>query len=397
MTETTIRTLLVIPVYNHGATLKDTVNRALATGLEVLVVDDGSTDQGLAAVKDLPCRTQRLEPNQGKGAAIMAAAETAVELGYDAILTVDADGQHDPAAAVTLLEAVQEEWPVLVLGNRIMEKDSVPRSSLFGRSFSNFWVRLETGLSLPDTQTGMRLYPVRELRNLSFGTSRYDFEIESLVRLSWAGVPIRSVSVPVHYPDEDKRISHFDRFRDNVRLTLLHTRLVSRALVPLPHRRLVKKKEPDQDLSLFLHPVRLFRQLLKEHATPTQLAAAAWVGIFLGAVPLIGMHTVAIIYVCHRLYLNKMAAVAASQLCMPPVVPIICIQTGYYLRHGAFLFELSRETLVDQIWERLWEYLLGSLVVGPLLGLVAAAVVYAAVRYYRGQKNSRRIGHASAD
>ena len=108
--------------------------------------------------------------------------------------------------------------------------------------------------------------------------------------------------------------------------------------------------------------------LLKEHATPLQFATAIWMGIFLGALPLIAIHTITIIYVCHKLHLNKMAAVAASQLCMPPVVPIICIQAGFFLRHGVFLIDFNKDTLVLQIGERLWEYLIGSLVVGPVLG-----------------------------
>ena len=108
-------------------------------------------------------------------------------------------------------------------------------------------------------------------------------------------------------------------------MTLLHTLLVTRALIPWPHKKLVKKKALDEQLSLLRHPVKLFKRLLQEHATPGQLATAAWMGVFLGALPLIGIHTVVIIYVCHMLHLNKMAAVASSQLCMPPLVPVICI------------------------------------------------------------------------
>ena len=235
--------LVVIPVYNHGKTLREIAEKALQTGFEVLVVDDGSTDNGMSTISDLGCLTHSLPVNSGKGTAILTGAGIASEKGYDAIITIDADGQHDPASIPLLAEETKRLWPVIVLGNRCMNKENVPRSSLLGRSFSNFWVRLETGWSLPDTQSGMRLYPVRELLLLSLHTSHYDFEIESLVRGAWAGIPIRSVSIPVHYPPTDKRISHFDTLRDNARLTLLHTRLVTRALFPWPHKQLVQKKK----------------------------------------------------------------------------------------------------------------------------------------------------------
>lgn len=386
MNEKQQKILIVIPVYNHGDTLRAVTEKSLRTGYDVLVVDDGSTDGGAENLSGLDCKINTLTPNRGKGAAILAGARIAAERGYDGIITIDADGQHDPASITELVVEAAQDWPALVIGDRQMDKDKVPRSSLFGRSFSNFWVRLETGHTLPDTQSGLRLYPVKELLQLAIRCRRYDFEIESLVRLSWAGVPIRSVTVPVHYPTGGERISHFHQLKDNTRLTILHSTLVTRALIPWPHKKLVKKKAHEEQPNLFRHPVTLFKKLLQEHATPGQLATAAWMGVFLGALPLIGIHTVVIIYVCHMLHLNKMAAVASSQLCMPPLVPIICIQAGYYLRHGAFLLDFTRETLVVQVGERLWEYLLGSLIIGPFLGFTVAAATYLTIRYFRTWK-----------
>jgi uncharacterized protein (DUF2062 family) len=383
--------LVVIPVYNHRETLRDVTIQSLRTGLDVLVVDDGSTDCGLESLQGLTCLIHTLTPNQGKGAAILAGAAIAAERGFDGIVTFDADGQHEPASIRGLIEKTAEQWPALVIGNRTMVAEGIPRSSLFGRSFSNFWVRLETGCVLPDTQSGLRLYPVRELLRLSIRTRRYDFEIESLVRLAWGGIPVHSVPVPVHYPPSDERISHFHRLWDNTRLSMLHTMLVIRALFPWPHTKLAPKKAGDEQPNLLLHPVRLFKKLLMEHATPSQIATAAWMGVFLGALPLIGIHTVVILYVCHMLHLNKMAAVAASQICMPPVVPILCIQVGYCLRHGELLLDFTRETLVVQIGERLWEYLLGSLIIGPLLGFAMAAASYFTIRFFRNRKTVQTV------
>lgn len=367
--------LLVIPCYNHGQTLAQVVTAAQAVGWQVLVVDDGS-DQP-ARSEELGCQVVRLASNRGKGAAILAGATVARDQGFRALLTLDADGQHDPADGLLLVALAQTRWPALVIGNRRMDGEHVPGASLFGRAFSNFWVRLETGLTLPDTQSGMRLYPVAELCRLSFFTRRYDFEIESLVRLAWGNIPILSTSIAVHYPPAHERISHFHQLRDNARLSLLHTVLVLRALWPWPHQRLAAAPVKGGP-SLLFHPVRLFKALLRQHTTPLQIGAAVWLGIFMGALPLIGVHTIAIIYVCHKLHLNKMAAVAASQLCMPPLVPFLCIQIGFFLRFGRLLTEFSMETLVHQLGFRLWEYLLGSLVLGPLLGLLVGLASYGA-------------------
>lgn len=373
-----INVLLVIPLYNHAETLRDVVVKALSTGLAVLVVDDGSTDEGLAKVSDLDCHTVQLQKNMGKGEAIKAGAKFAAEHGFSAILTIDADGQHDPLEAEKLIvEAGQHSSPTVVIGARQMIQDTVPDSSHFGKKFSNFWVRLECGEELADTQSGMRLYPVKELLALTLNRSRYDFEIEVLVKLVWSGVAVRSVDVSVHYPSPEERVSHFDKFIDNVRLSRLHTMLVLRRLVPFPHKQLVPKdKQPKEPVVVVKNPWKTLKNLCLESSSPLWLAVAVWFGLFLGALPLIACHTVVIIYVAYRFHLNKIAAVAASQFCMPPLVPALCIEVGYYLRTGEFLLDLSWERWLLEVHHRLWEWLLGSLIVGPVLGFIGGALVY---------------------
>ncbi len=374
-----LKILIVIPVYNHGSTLPSVVKSTLATGYEVLVIDDGSNDNCLDAISDLKCFSIRFNQNRGKGKALLQGALKAAELGYDTIISIDADGQHNPADLSLLVEKARYcKEPALVIGSRKMVQKTVPRSSHFGKEFSNFWVQMECGMELADTQSGFRLYPVRELLQLKLTRTRYDFEIESLVKLAWAGVEIVSVPVTVHYPPADKRISHFHKFKDNLRLTVLHTQLVLRRLLPWPHQKLVNK-EPIQKIvreTVSRNPIKVLKEMCRENTSPLWLALAAWLGIFAGALPLLAAHTVVIIYIAHRLHINKVAAVAASQLCMPPVVPVICIQVGYFLRKGEFLLDLSWQRWLLEIHERLWEWLIGSLLVGPILGFIVASVLY---------------------
>ncbi len=379
------KTIMVIPVYNHGDTLRRVVEAAMNSGWPVLVVDDGSTDGGLEQLTGLGCEIIRLAANQGKGAAMLAGAKWALAQGYAAMITVDADGQLDPSEAHLLAVKAVESWPCLVIGNRKMDPEKTPGASRFGRAFSNFWVRMETGLDLPDTQSGFRLYPLAQLLAQSFRCTRYDFEIESLVRLAWSGVKVAAVPVSVYYPPPDERQSHFHQFKDNFRLTMLHTRLVLRALSPMPHKGRKRQARPKINVSVF-HPVRLLKTLCLEHSTSFQLAVAVWMGIFLGALPLLFVHTVTIIYVAHKLHLNKAAAVAASQLCMPPVVPVLCIQAGYFLRKGEFLLDISWDIAVVQLHERLWEWFLGSLVLGPIFGFLGALISYFGIKRLRGSR-----------
>ncbi len=367
--------LIVIPVYNHAVSLRGVVERALAMHPDVLVVDDGSTDRPLDTLEGLPVRLAVHPRNRGKGAAIMTAARLAQGLGMTHIVTIDADGQHDPADFSRFAAAVAAKPPAIVVGKRDFDAADVPGSSRFGRRFSNFWLRLQTGRSLGDTQSGFRAYPLAVLAGLKLREQHYSFEIEVLVRAAWAGVPLREVDISVHYPPSGERVSHFHKFRDNFRLTLLNTHLTMRSVLPWPHRKLIHEEGGTLKVSIF-HPWRSVKMLLTENSTPGQLATAGALGVFLGAVPLIACHTIAILFACGFFRLNKVAAVSASQLCMPPLVPALCIETGYYLRHGTWLTEISLETLGYQGLERLYEWLLGSLVLGPLLAALVAVLIY---------------------
>jgi len=242
----------VIPVYNHGKTLRSVVIKALATGFDVMVVDDGSTDGGLEKLSGLNIMLIRHPQNRGKGAAILTAAREAGRLGMTHIVTLDGDGQHDPADFVRFVPLIRENPLALVIGKRVFDKKAIPFLSRFGRSFSNFWFRAQTGRSLKDTQSGFRAYPVAVLNWLKLYDKRFSFEVEVLVKAAWAGIELKEVDISVHYPVNSERVSHFHLFKDNLDLTLLNTRLTIRAVVPRPHRRfpgLQGRFGKDNDLS----------------------------------------------------------------------------------------------------------------------------------------------------
>ena len=364
--------LVAIPVYNHGRTLRDVARRALAVHPDVLVVDDGSTDGGGDTLQGLPVRLLRHERNLGKGQAILTAAREAHRLGMTHLVTIDSDGQHDPADLRAFLPLLREEPEALVVGTRRFGAD-VPASSRYGRAFSNFWLRVQTGVRLGDTLSGFRLYPVAVLLGLPLRETGYSFENEVLVRAAWAKVPLREVEISVIYPPD--RVSHFNLLRDNARISVLNTRLTMRTALPWPHHTI--KPGPQAGVSA-LHPLRAIRILLSENTSPRELALAGALGVFLGTLPLIGVHTLAILIAAGFLRLNRIAAVTASQLTIPPFVPALAIEVGHFMRFGKFLTEVSLQTLANEGLQRLWEWFLGSLLLGPVLGLLAGVITYVA-------------------
>ncbi len=213
---------ILIPVYNNPATIARVVAEVRPYGLPVLVVDDGS-DTEVASLLGPEVSVVRHDTNRGKGIALRTGARRAHELGYRFCLTMDADGQHFATDIPRFLEAFSGREDEMVIGVRDFEGCNPPKSSSIGRKIGNFWVWVETGKRVGDTQTGFRLYPIDFLRYPS-ATKRYEFEIENLVRFLWSGGKVREVGVKTLY--DETRVTHFDKLKDNFYMTVLHTKLV---------------------------------------------------------------------------------------------------------------------------------------------------------------------------
>jgi|GEM_PF-81378 len=226
---------VVVPCYNPGVAVREVLSSLSSCGLDLIVVDDGSNAETkkLLAEADLK-HLVTLPINQGKGKALRAGFLKARELGFSHVLTFDADGQHLASSIDDLIAASRANPTAIVVGARRMDRVSnpnVPNSSLFGRSFSNFWVWTECGAWGKDTQSGLRVYPMLSALLTQQVASHYDFEIEVVVRHVWSGGTIVDVDVDVYYPPRAERISHFKGFADNARLSWLHTRLVSLGII----------------------------------------------------------------------------------------------------------------------------------------------------------------------
>ena len=235
--------LVLIPSYNPGQRVFDTVRAARAQWAPVWVVVDGSTDgsdewlQQMAS-DDPDLRVIVLPINHGKGAAILHGITLAAEEGFTHVLTMDSDGQH-PADEIPRFMAASTERPAaMILGQPVFSADA-PRLRVNGRKVSNGWANLETlWMGIGDSLFGFRVYPIAPLRRIMERTRwmrRFDFDPEAVVRLCWAGVPPVNLPTPVRYFSADEGgVSHFKYLRDNLLLTGMHTRLFLAFLWRLP-------------------------------------------------------------------------------------------------------------------------------------------------------------------
>lgn len=364
-----------VPVFNNKNTVKDIVSGCRSILKNVVVVDDGSTDTDIAALlSDLGVVVLRHNKNMGKGQTILTASKHIETHGGLYMITIDADGQHNPKDLEKFIPLLNEDAPGIIIGCRNFNTENVPSKSRFGRKFANFWLRVETGIYVDDCQSGFRAYPVKYLNQLKCRGSHYDFEAEVLAKAAWAGLQLKTVDVDVSYPKPEHRISSFRPFLDNLRISHSHAKLVGRRLLPWGHKRLVEQKKID--FKILRNPGKLFKMLLTENATPEGLAMAAAVGAFFAILPLLFIHTVIIIYVSTRLNLNKVVSVNVQHFFMPPFVPAICIELGYYLRHGYWLTDLSFETVFSQFSDRLFEWVLGSLVIAPVGAVLMGGIIF---------------------
>lgn len=220
----------VIPTYQNAKTLLKVVANVHRVVDTVFVVDDGSND-GTAALLGKGTGNERPEKvlthskNCGKGAALKTGLTYARQQGFRYAVTVDADGQHRADDIPALLKAVEEEPDALAIGSRGLQHENMPAKSTFANRFSNFWFALQTLQRLPDTQSGLRVYPLRRLHGLRWMSARYEAELTLLVFSAWAGVKLLPVPVSVYYPPRDQRVTHFRPGRDFTRISMLNTLL----------------------------------------------------------------------------------------------------------------------------------------------------------------------------
>ncbi|MFC4095350.1 DUF2062 domain-containing protein [Euzebyella saccharophila] len=370
-----LKCCVLVPTYNNDRTLKRVLNEILLYTKDIIVVNDGATDTTSTILQDFPQISQvHLSKNQGKGNALKVGFAEAVARGYDFAITIDSDGQHYPEDIPVFLDALKNEETknVLYIGSRNMNQLDVPGKSSFGNKFSNFWFWFETGIKLNDTQCGFRLYPLHTLKNLTFRTPKFEFEIEVIVRAAWSGTMVKNLPVKISY-NEEERVSHFRTVPDFARISVLNTVLVIIALVYIKPRdffRRIKKK----GVKRFL-----LEDVLGHTDSPKKKALSIALGLFVGLSPFWGLHTLLVLGGAFLFKLNKPIAFAFSNISLPPFIPFILLGGlqvgGWILGEEQFL---SLENLKDNLlaFKGVKAYIIGSLVLAVGVSVMGGIIGY---------------------
>jgi len=363
-----LKALVLIPSYNNAPKLEAVLVDVLQFTNAILVVNDGSTDETVEILNKYPSlEVIHLPKNKGKGVALKTGIDWALQNDYKYLISMDSDGQHMAKDLLSFLQKVEEEPDAMIIGARNMDTaDGVPGGSSFGHKFSNFWFRLETGKSLPDTQSGFRLYPLRVFKNMKFLSTRYEFEIESIVRLSWKGIPMLWVPIEVAYPED--RITHFRKFWDFFRISLLNSVLVIIAFLWIKPRDLVRRVFNGELKRIILDEV------LKTQDSNKKIALSIGFGIFMGIFPVWGFQMLIAVALAIPFKLNKAIVLIAANISLPPLIPFILYLSflmGAAILGGSAVPEFSSELTFADVKDDLVQYYLGAVVFALFAGLAA--------------------------
>lgn len=214
-----MKILVAIPTYNNEFTIYHVIQEALKICPDVLIINDGSTDKTSDELKkNSGTNIIAIPKNRGKGNALREAFKWGIENAFTHLITIDADGQHNPKEIPIFINHITKDENTLLIGSRDFSSVKVPFLSRIGRKCSNIAFYLATGILLNDTQSGFRVYPLNKILNLTSKKNKYDFEIELLLKAALSGIEIKEIKVSVHYSKKTRKTSSFKPILDSVRI-----------------------------------------------------------------------------------------------------------------------------------------------------------------------------------
>ena len=376
--------VIVVPTYNNAKTIGGVLSDIKQYANHIIVVNDGSTDDTahiLSEIEGIEIITH--QRNSGKGTALKNGLCKAKDDGYRYAITIDSDGQHFASDIPTFVKEIEETPDTLLVGGRNIQADNMPGKNTFANKFSNFWFKLETGVKLPDTQSGYRLYPL-QLMNVQkwYYTAKYEFELEALVFASWGGVEVRNIPINVYYPPEGERVSHFRPWRDFTRISILNTILVLIALLWIYPRNFCRKLTKE-NIKLFIN-----NNITHSPDSNLRITAAVMLGIFMGIVPVWGYQMLIAFAIAHMLKLNKVITLVASNISIPPMIPFLIYGsyfTGCKILQVPIELTLSNITL-ESVKNSLIPYVVGSVIFAALCSVAVGLVVFGLLAVFRRKK-----------
>lgn len=368
---------VILPTYNNAGTIEQVLNDLLSYTSQIIVVNDGSTDQTKSLLtKYTNIAVFHIDVNKGKGTALRYAFKQAFQKGYEYAITIDSDGQHFAKDLVHFLDALETETNTntIIIGSRNMTQANVPGTSSFGNKFSNFWFKLETGIEVPDTQSGYRLYPLKSIAKLFLFTWRYEFEVEVIVKAAWNFVKVICIPIEVYYPPAEERITHFRKGPDFTRISFLNAYLVIMAFLWYKPRNFILN---------FRTNIQNFwtNHIVASHESNNIKASSVGFGLFMGIFPLWGFQMIVAAFLAHRMKLNKVIVLAASNISIPVNIPwiIFCSLLCGKLALGNPITEFKivsdiKETGIQILFTKYgFEYFLGATIFAIIAGIIGYA------------------------
>ena len=378
-----LQACVIIPTFNNATTLASVITDVSSYTNDIIVVNDGSTDDTENIVNKFPfVQFIEYENNIGKGWALRTAFHYAVKHNYKFAITIDSDGQHFAKDLPAFIDKLEQFPGAIIVGSRNMDQHSVPGKSSFGHRFSNFWFKVETNLNCPDTQSGYRAYPLTLLKEIRFITRKYEFEIEVLVRAAWKGIKIESVPVTVFYAAKEERVSHFRPFKDFLRISILNTFLVIIAFGYIKPRNFFRILTDKKKLHEFLRD-----QLFQTYHSDLIKAMSVALGIFMGIIPIWGIQLGTAVFIAVLFRLNKALVIIAANISIPPMIPFIlfasykmgAIWMGEHVGHLEFSSGLTRES----IRINLTQYIYGSITLAILAAFVFGVTTFILLKIFK--------------
>ncbi|MFN4763351.1 DUF2062 domain-containing protein [Gillisia sp. Q332] len=368
-----------MPTYNNEGTLPIVIQDLFLYTNNLVIINDGSTDGTSAILEQFPqVELIHFEKNQGKGEALKQGFKLAEKLGYEYAITIDSDGQHYPDDLDIFLSELESKKAVdpelLLVGDRNMNQDGIPGKSSTGNKFSNFWFLVVTGTELHDTQSGYRLYPLKAVNGIKLFTKKFELEIEVIVKAAWRNVEVRNIPIKVFY-DKENRVSHFRPFKDIVRIVLLYIWFVMASFFYI-HPRNKYRDLREKGFKRFWN-----EDILKSQEPAHKKAAAVALGIFVGILPLWGLHTLLVFLLAAVFKLNKVIAFLFSNISIPPLIPVIIYasyQLGSLITGNGISWEVNLTDFDSstEVFQGLWKYLLGSIALAGILASSLWVVFY---------------------
>ncbi|OXB02758.1 DUF2062 domain-containing protein [Flavobacterium pectinovorum] len=376
---------VIVPTYNNQKTLKKVLDSILDFTQNIIIVNDGSTDETSEILKQYSQFTQIHHPkNIGKGRALRNGFRKAIEMHFEYAITIDSDGQHFASDIPNFIAEIQKEPNSLLIGSRNMTQENVPKKSSFGNKFSNFWFQFETGIKLEDTQSGFRLYPLKLIPK-QFYTNKFEFEIEVIVRSAWKGIVVKNIPIQILY-DPAERVSHFRPFKDFTRISILNTVLVLNALLYIKPRDFFRRAKKKGFKKFFLEDI------LESGDSNFKKSAAIALGVFIGISPFWGFQTVLLLFFATIFKLNKVIAYMASNVSFPPFIPFVIYGS---LKMGSFFVTadapliLDSTITLDDIQKNATQYIVGSLTLASVLALTSGLLSYILLAAFSSKKKQQ--------